>query len=341
MSDLHRLNTQDIELGTTQVLQRHLTRHVGTARPISQRRLDFEFARPRLLREMAAEATGVFFYVYPGIAATAAFTVEKGNPAFGSSLTIGLAYCFGIALAIITCASTSGGHFNPAITLCFATWQGFPWRKAPFYIMAQIFGAFAAGLVLMAQYHEQMASLSHDLAGSGIDGAIATGPASVFITYWQPSGNGPGWVFLVEFFVASFIGLVIWAVLDPANPFVTPSAAPFIIGIAYACMVWGFSSFSISTNLARDLGCRLVAAMFYGRNAFSYKNYWWIGMFVNIPATFFATGYYELVLRDSLDRIGLGHAQHEDGDEGLVTHFAKHGLIRDVDIDMRYVRSKS
>jgi len=31
----------------------------------------------------------------------------------------------GIAFAIITCGPTSGGHFNPAITLCFAIWQGY------------------------------------------------------------------------------------------------------------------------------------------------------------------------------------------------------------------------
>lgn len=47
-------------------------------------------------------------------------------------------------------------HFNPAITICFATWQGFPWKKVPYYIFSQIFGAFIAGLVLMGQYHQQM-----------------------------------------------------------------------------------------------------------------------------------------------------------------------------------------
>lgn len=51
--------------------------------------------------------------VYPGIAATAAFITEHAKPEFGSMLTIGFAYCFGIALAVITCAATSGGHFNP------------------------------------------------------------------------------------------------------------------------------------------------------------------------------------------------------------------------------------
>lgn len=90
--------------------------------------------------------------------------------------------------------------------------------------------------------------------------------------------------------------------------------------MAYANMVWGFAGVSISTNLARDLGTRIVAAIFYGREAFSYYNYSWIAILVNIPATIFATAYYEFLMRDSLVKIGKGHAVHEDGDEGLRRH---------------------
>jgi glycerol uptake facilitator-like aquaporin len=84
--------------------------------------------------------------VFPGIAAITAFTINKEDAGFGSILQIGFAFAIGISFvstrrpwcirdaradhsdkAIITCASTSGGHFNPAITICFAVWQGFPW----------------------------------------------------------------------------------------------------------------------------------------------------------------------------------------------------------------------
>lgn len=42
-----------------------------------------------------------------------------------------------------------------------------------------------------------------------------------------------------------------------------------------------------------------------------------------MPATLFATGYYEFLLRDSLQKISKGHAQHEHGEEGLVRHLTK------------------
>ncbi len=88
--------------------------------------------------------------------------------------------------------------------------------------------------------------------------------------------------------------------------------------------VWGFAANTISTNLARDLGTRIVAAIFFGGEAFSLDNgYSWISILVNVPATIFATGYYEFLMRDSLAKIAKGHGAHEGGDEGLTRHVSK------------------
>jgi hypothetical protein len=45
---LRRLETQDLEIGTTDALQRHVTRHVIPPKPVSQRKLNFEHKRPRM-----------------------------------------------------------------------------------------------------------------------------------------------------------------------------------------------------------------------------------------------------------------------------------------------------
>ena len=202
---LERLQTNVLEIGATDAVQRHVSRKVVEPKPVSQRKLDFEHRRPRWLREMMAEATGVFFYVYPGIASTAAFTLNGNEAIFGSLFQIGWAYAFGIAFAIITCASTSGGHFNPAITICFAYWQGFPWRKVPYYIFAQIFGAFVAGLVLMGQYHEQIAVFTAASKAAGKGTVYNGGPASILCTFPGPTQNNLAYLFMIEFFVDSFI----------------------------------------------------------------------------------------------------------------------------------------
>jgi hypothetical protein len=45
---------------------------------------------------MAAEALGVFFYVYPGIASQASFFLNGTEPIFGSLFQIGWAYAIGM-----------------------------------------------------------------------------------------------------------------------------------------------------------------------------------------------------------------------------------------------------
>lgn len=104
-----------------------------------------------------------------------------------------------------------------------------------------------------------------------------------------------------------------------------PTAVPFVIGLAYANMIWGFANATLSTNLARDLGTRMVAAIFFGKDAFN--RYSPIAIFTNIPATILATCIYELILRDTFAVIAKGHMVHEDGEEGLARHLTKTGTL--------------
>lgn len=219
--DIHRLHTTDLELGVTEAVQRHISRRVVQPKPVSQRKLDFEHARPRWLRECMAEATGVFFFVFPGIASITSFTLNQQNPlgvtAFGSLFQIGWAFAIGIAFAIITCAPTSGGHFNPAITIALALWQGFPWKKVPYYIFSQILGSFVAGMLLMGMYWPEIQAANAEYLAAGKPLVANGSPASILCSFPNPDQTNLGYVFLVEFIVDSFLGLVIWACLDPAN----------------------------------------------------------------------------------------------------------------------------
>jgi glycerol uptake facilitator-like aquaporin len=284
-------------------------------RPISRRRLVLEHARPSWLRECVAEATGVFCFVFCGISSVASFTLHKddalGVAAFGSTFQVGFAFAFGVALAIITCAPVSGGHFNPAITLAMAFWQGFPWRKVPQYILSQILGAFVAGLLVMGMYWEKVWDVSAVLTEAGKPLVGGGSPASILCPMPHDWQSLP-YLLLNEFFADFFIGIAIWAALDPTNPFIKPAAIPFVIGSAYASMIWGFGSLTLSTNLARDLGPRMVAGIFFGPEVFTHKGYAPIGMLVNIPATLLATAYYELWMRDSLLTLRRGHAKYND-----------------------------
>jgi glycerol uptake facilitator-like aquaporin len=201
----------------------------------------------------------------------------------------------------------------------------------PHYIFSQIFGAFIAGLLLLGCYWPEIrAAKALDISAHGTV-HYNGGVASILCSYPNANQTNQGFLFLQEFFVDAFIGIVIWACLDPANPFVSPQSVPFTIGLAYATMVWGFAGNTISTNLARDLGTRIVAAIFFGGEAFTVDNgYPWISILVNVPATLCAVCYYEVVIRDSLKRIQGGHARYEHGEEGLGKHLSR--VSRDPDV---------
>ena len=316
-----------VEIGVTDALHHIASRHVHPPKPISSTKLHFEQKRPRWLRECLAEATGVFFYVFPGIASVASFTLNLENPlgvtAFGSLFQIGFCFCLGISFAIITCAPTSGGHLNPAITIALAVWQDFPWKKVPYYIFSQIFGAFMAGMVVMGMYWPQISEMKAAMLAKGLPLVANGAPASILCSFPNPNQTNMGFVLMTEFFVDSFIAIVIWACIDPANPFVSPTTAPFAIGLAYAAMVWGFADITISTNMARDLGTRIVAAIFFGKEAFTYMNYAPIAILVNIPATLFGTAYYEFLMRDSVVSLSKGHVTHQEGEAGLRKFISK------------------
>ncbi|KAM3079573.1 hypothetical protein ACMFMG_005988 [Clarireedia jacksonii] len=320
-----RLRPGELEIGYTEILQRHAKRHVVAPKPVSQRKLDFEEARPRWMREMAAEAMGVFFFTYPGISSTASFFLNKNDPAFGSIFQIGWGFAIGIAFAIITCGGTSGGHFNPAVTVSCAVWLGFPWKKVPQYIFAQVFGSFMAGLLLVGQYHPQMSALAAEFRAKGLSPNSLGGPGSILCSVPAATETNYGYLFFIEFFADVFVGIVIWACLDPLNPFVSPSSIPFVIGLGYATMIWGFADVTIELNSGRDLGTRIVAAIFYGGDIFG--AYSPIAIFTSIPAMVFGTTLYEMIQRDSFGAIAKGHTTHEKGEEGVIQHISKTSRI--------------
>ncbi|KAG2367832.1 aquaporin-like protein [Suillus spraguei] len=237
------------------------------------------------LVELVAEMMGVFLYVYAGLGAGAAFTVASllGNN-IGSLFTVGFAYAIGVVFAISLCAATSGGHFNPAVTISSVIFRDFPVRKAFRYITAQIFAGYITSLIVYVQWKDLLEAAEKVLIENGsYDSKMfsSSGPAGVFALYATP-GMNLARVFMNEFVTDFLIGLVIWGTLDPTNQMVPPAAAPWLVGMSYGVAVWGYSPTAIAANTARDVA--------------SGGNYAVIAALTNIPATVFAALVYELFL---------------------------------------------
>jgi len=266
---------------------------------------------------------GALFYVYCGVGATAAFNI--GNLAkeqgIGSLLTVGLGYAIGIVTAITICSSVSGGHFNPCVSIAFAIWRGFPWKKVPSFIIAQILGAMVACFLVYGQYRTTLLQIEATLKAVKMYDAVQftpNGVAGIFALYTLPGANLRD-AFMNEFFVDFFLGLVIWGSLDPTNFFVPPAAAPWVIGFAYAAMIWAYAPGGLAANTARDLGGRIMALIVWGKPA-SGGRYAAIAALTNIPATLLSTVVYELIFFDS-SRV-LPNAQQDflSGHKAHLTH---------------------
>lgn len=251
--------------------------------------------------ECVAEAMGVFFYCFAGVGASAAYTLGNllGLP-LGSVFSVGFAYAMGIGLALVVCSATSGGHFNPAVTILCMLFKGFPVGKGMRYIVAQILGGYIACLIVYLSWKHLITEVEALLVVKGTLDEInftSSGPAGIFALY-VPAGSPLGLVLFNEFVTDFVIGMAICACTDPTNFLIPPMLSPWIIGMTYGIAIWGYSTPGLAANAARDVGGRLAAMTIWGTKAAG-GNYAALAALTNIPATLFAYIVYEVFFVDS------------------------------------------
>ncbi len=78
-----------------------------------------------LIGEMASEFAGTFILILIGVGVVAQ-VVAAG---IGNHDSIVWAWGLGVTLGVYVSGKISGGHINPAVTVAFAVFRGFPWRK--------------------------------------------------------------------------------------------------------------------------------------------------------------------------------------------------------------------
>jgi glycerol uptake facilitator protein len=101
--------------------------------------------QPPLIRECAAECIGTYILVFFGLGSV---HVAVLTGSLAGLWQVAMVWAVAVAMAIYTVGAISGAHINPAITLAFAAYRQFAWRKVPWYILWQCVGAFAAAATL-------------------------------------------------------------------------------------------------------------------------------------------------------------------------------------------------
>lgn len=104
---------------------------------------------PTLPQRLGAEFVGTFALVFAGAGAIVIDAKQHGAISH-----VGIAATFGLVIMVMIYAvgHISGGHFNPGVTLAFATARHFPRRDVAPYWAAQFAAAIAAAIVLRLMF---------------------------------------------------------------------------------------------------------------------------------------------------------------------------------------------
>ncbi len=136
--------------------------------------------RRALLQPALAEAIGTFALVFAGTGAVMIDTTTDG-----AVTHVGVAITFGLIIFVMISAvgHISGAHFNPAVTLAFASARHFPLRRVLPYLIAQVGGATVASALLRGMFGN-VAHLGTTLPrGSDAQSLVLEGVLTFFLMF--------------------------------------------------------------------------------------------------------------------------------------------------------------
>jgi MIP family channel proteins len=184
-------------------------------------------------RKVGAEMVGTFALVFAGCGA-----IMVNDVSGGSITPVGIGIVFGLVIMVMVYATghISDAHFNPAVTLAFASSGGLPWRHVLPYIAGQLVAAIAA------------AGLLRFLLGpvAGLGATLPMGVASQSL--------------VVEFVLTFFLMFVIAAVATDSRA-VGQMAGLAIGGTVAVGAIFAGPISGASMNPARSLGPALVGGV--------------------------------------------------------------------------------
>ncbi|KAJ8792846.1 hypothetical protein J1605_004031 [Eschrichtius robustus] len=207
-----------------------------------------------------------------GCGSVAQAVLSRGR--HGGIITINTGFSLAIVMAIYVAGGVSGGHINPAVTFAMCLFGRMKWFKFPFYVGAQLLGAFVGAATLFGIYYDAFLSF----AGGKLLVVGENATAHIFATYPAPYLSLVN--ALADQVVATmFLLIVIFAIFDSRNLGVPKGLQPIVIGflIVVISSSLGMNS-GCAMNPARDLSPRLFTALAgWGFEVFTAgNNFWWI-----------------------------------------------------------------
>lgn len=238
------------------------------------------------------EFAGTFLVVFFGCGSVCASVLTGAQAGI---FQVAIVWGVGIATAIHITGALSGAHLNPAVTVSLAVWSGFPPRRIPGYVAAQLLGAMAAAAVLFLIFRDTLEAFetAHRLV-RGQPGSEAS--AMVFGEFFPNPGGKPltaemrlrlpaSTAFIAEFIGTAVLVLAIGGLTDERNAFRPPGYAPVLIGLTVTLLISVVGPLTMACfNPARDLGPRIVSAFAgWGSIPFTANGWGWLTVYIVAP----------------------------------------------------------
>jgi MIP family channel proteins len=217
-----------------------------------------------------AELMGTFILVFFGTGVVHASVLTGSQSGLWQ---VAVVWGVAISLAIYAVGAISGAHINPAMTLAFAAFRGFPKHKVPAYLASQLAGAFLAAAVLHGLFasviinFEAAHHLTRGAPGSELSamvyGEYFPNPAIAQQQGWSVQTISLAQAMLAEALGTAFLAFFVFAVTEATNAG-GPGRhlAPLFIGLTVSILISVIAPLTqAGFNPARDFGPRLFAWM--------------------------------------------------------------------------------
>jgi glycerol uptake facilitator protein len=233
------------------------------------------------MKEFIGELLGTFILVLFGCGSVAV-AVLFGD--YNGIFQIGMAWGFGVMLAIYLTRHLSCAHLNPAVSIAMVISRRMAAGKLPAYLSAQFLGAFLAGVAIFLLFGPSIEA--YESAHNMIRGDIASVDTARMFGEFYPNPGGSAVVSMplaiaAEAFGTFLLLLFIFALTEGCNVGRPSNAmAPVFIGLTVTsiiCLVAPLTQAGL--NPARDFGPRLVAWLAgWGSAAFPDNNggFFWV-----------------------------------------------------------------
>lgn len=252
-----------------------------------------------LLAELVAEFLGTFVLILFGTGVVAMVvlfpTKNPGELIHGGYTNITLGWGLAVTMGIYVAGKISGAHLNPAVTLSFAVFRGFPWRSVIPYTVAQTAGAFLAAALVYRNYLPAFHQVDPGLEKTA--GVFTTFPT--FPT-WPSAG------FLDQVIGTGLLLLLIFAITDEFNTPPGANLTPLMVGLVVVAIGMSFGGMhGYPINPARDFGPRLftVVAGFRNNGLTDGSGAWLVPIAGPLVGGLAGAALYDLGVRRFLKRI--------------------------------------